>query len=629
VQIVMVGYKVPASLHPDRRALDFATQVLSATPTGRLHKELVETGLAVQVFGIDWNTHDPGFIAYGAVVRKGEPIEPVRDKLIQVVESSLQQAPPSPEEMERVRRQMETSAERTLNDPQAIGVRLSEYMAVGDWRLFFQFRDAMQTVQAAAVAKAAGRYYRRDNRTVALFIPEDTPQRVEVPAAPSIDAVLKDLKPRAVAAAGEAFDASYANIDARTRRLRIGDLDVALLPKSNRGQTVSVSLEFKWGDAKSLFDREAAAQLTNAMLTRGTPKFSRQQIADERTRLKIQGGLLSFRTDRAHLDEALRFTADLLRESNFPKPEFDQLKREVLADLEDSLNDPDQRAFELLRRQFNTYPKGDPRYVYSTPEWMDEIRRTTLDDVKAFHRDFFGTARGEISVVGDFDAKQIERTLRDAFGGWKSPAPYARILREYADIKGRRLTVNTPDKENAVFRARIAVKMRDDDPDYPALLLANYMFGGSGGGGNRLWDRVREKEGLSYGIGTGLNVDAFSDAGTIGFVAIAAPQNVDRVEQSIKDEIERVRRDGFGTEELAHAKRGLKRERELARAQDGVLAGKWVRLLDADRTFTFDQALEERIDALTLDQVNAAFRKYVAVDRMVIVIGGDAAKGAK
>ena len=629
LQFVVAAYKGPAALHPDKRALAFATEVLGATPTGRLHKQLVETGMAAEVFAFSWTTHDPGFLAFGAVVRKGQPIEPVRDKLVEIIEASVRQTPPSADEMDRVRRQAETSAERVLNDPQAIGVQLSEYMALGDWRLFFQFRDAMQAVAPDAVQAAAQRYLTRDNRTVAVFLPEDSPQRVEVPAAPALAAVLKDLKPRPMAQAGEAFDVSQENIDARTKHVRIGDLNVALLPKSNRGQTVSVSLKFKWGDAKSLFEREAAAQLANGMLMRGTNRFTRQQIADERTRLKIQGGVMSFRTDRANLVDSLRLTAHLLRESSFPAAEFEQLKREVLVEAEEGKNDPEQRSFELLRRQFNVYPKGDPRYVYSTEEWIDAVGKTTVDDVRTFHRDFFGTARGEIAVVGDFDGAEVERALREVFAGFASRAPYARVMREYSDIRGARLSVNTPDKENAVFRARIALNMRDDHPDYPALLMANYMFGGSGAGANRLWDRVREKEGLSYSIGTGVNVDAHSNAGTLGFVAIAAPQNIERVEQSIREEVERARKDGFSADELANSKRGLLRDRELARAQDGSLAASWVRLLDAGRTFAFDKQIEERVKALTLDQVNAAFRKYVSVGGMVSVIGGDAAKGAK
>jgi zinc protease len=462
-----------------------------------------------------------------------------------------------------------------------------------------------------------------------MFIPEDEPQRVQIAAAPSMTDVLRDLKPRETAAAGEAFEASNANIDARTRLLRIGELNVALLPKSTRGQTVNVAMNFKWGDLATLTGRDAAEQLTAAMLSRGTTRYTRQQLTDERTRLKIQGGVTSFRTDRANLREALALSAHVLREPSFPPAEFDQLKRELLVEAEESRSDPDQRAFELVRRKFNIYPKGDPRYVYSTDEWIDTLKQTQLDDLRAFHHDFYGTARGDIAIVGDFDPAQVEQILREQFADWKSPAPYARVLPEFAEIKGERLAVNTPDKENAVYRARIGINMRDGDADYPALLLANYLFGGSSGGGNRLWNRVREKEGLSYSVGSGLNVDARSNASTIGLVAIAAPQNVDRAETAIREEIERARKDGFTAEELDNGRRSLLRDRELARAQDGALAGSWLRKLDNDRSFAFDQALESRINALTLDEVNAAFRKYVALDRLVAAIGGDAAKGAK
>jgi zinc protease len=628
-QMVVVAYKGPAALHPDARALDYAGAILGATPTGRLHKQLVETGLAAEVFSFDWNTHDPGFIAFGAVVAKGQPLEPVRDKLIEIVETDLSRSPPTDDEMRRERQQSETAAERQLNDPQAIGVALSEYIALGDWRLFFAFRDALQTVPAEAIEAATARYFRRDNRTVAAFVPEDAPRRVAVTAAPPVADVLRGLKPRAAAAAGEVFDPSTANIDARTRHLRVGDLNIALLPKATRGQTVNVAMNFKWGDLATLSGRDAAAQLSNAMLSRGTARYTRQQLADERTRLKIQGGIMNFRTDRANLAEALALAAHVLREPSFPQAEFDQLKRELLVSAEESRNDPDQRAFELLRRQFNIYPKGDPRYVYSTDEWIEALNAAKLDDARAFHREFFGMARGDIAIVGDFDAAQVEQILRAQFAGWTSPAPYARVLPEYADIAGKRLAIDTPDKENAVYRARIAVNLRDADADYPALLMANHLFGGSSGGGNRLWNRVREKEGLSYSIGSGLNVGARSNAGTIGLVALAAPQNIDRVESAIREEIERARKEGFTAAELDNGRRSLLRERELGRAQDGALASSWLRKLDIGRDFAFDAALETRIQALTLDEVNAAFRKYVTPDRLVAVIGGDAAKGAK
>src|SRR5690606_4675570 len=133
------------------------------------------------------------------------------------------------------------------------GVALSEYIAAGDWRLFFLARDRTQQVGADDVVAVTKKYLRRDNRTVGLFIPEDAPQRVEVPAPLTVAERLRDFKPRETAAAGEAFDPSQDNLDKRTQRSVHGDLKLALLPKKTRGETVHAVLNFRWGDEKNLF----------------------------------------------------------------------------------------------------------------------------------------------------------------------------------------------------------------------------------------------------------------------------------------------------------------------------------------------------------------------------------------
>jgi hypothetical protein len=144
-----------------------------------------------------------------------------------------------------------------------------------------------------------------DNRTIGYYIPEDAPQRAEIPVTPTATQRLADYKPAATSAVVEAFDPSQANIDKRTQRLTFGDLKVALLPKQNRGNTVQVQTNFRWGDEKTLNGRTVAGELAGAMLTRGTSKMTRQQIADEMTRLQMTGGLFGFQTTREHLPDAL------------------------------------------------------------------------------------------------------------------------------------------------------------------------------------------------------------------------------------------------------------------------------------------------------------------------------------
>jgi len=135
---------------------------------------------------------------------------------------------------------------------------------------------------------------------------------------------------------------------------------------------------------------------------------------------------------------------------------------------------------------------------------------------------------------------------------------------------------------------------------------------------------------VSYGVGSGLGASPYERHGTWTASAIYAPQNLARLEQAFHEEIARIYRDGFTAEELKDAKNGLLRSRQLARAQDGGLAGTLAAYLELDRTMAFQAKIDREIEALTLDQVNAAFRKYVDPSKLVFVYAGDFAKaGAK
>jgi len=627
-QIVLVAYHIPAGRSADTAALSAAGDILGETPSGRLHHELVVSGLAAQVFADPMFLHDPGVIVFGAIVKPGDPVERARDRLIEVVEHSFAQNAPTQAEMDRMRRSEQTDAERALADPQGFGVALSDYIAQGDWRLFFLFRDATERVQAPEVVAAAQRYLRRDNRTVGIFLPEDAPQRAEIPPPLPVEQMLKDFTPHATVEAGERFDPSPVNIDARTRIVRVGDLKIALLPKKTKGGTVNVAMAFQFGDLKTLNGQVIASELTRGLLGRGTANLTRQQLDDELTRLKVTGDLMNFQASRATVADALKLAQSVLQQANFPPSEFDQLKREILTELQSKLDDPGERSRDAMLTHFSTYPVGDPRRHIPLSERIEAVKNTSLDDVHRFFDGFWGTARGEIALVGDFDAARIEPLLVEQFGAWKSKAPYERLLNDFVDVPATRIFIDTPDKENAFYRARIALDLRDDDPDAPALVLANRIIGGGSGLHNRLVDRIRQKDGLSYGIGAGLLVNGRDRAASWGIGAISAPQNVNRVEQEVREELERVLRDGFTDDEIRQAKQGYREERVLGRSDDHALAAAWTGNLDLDRTYEFTRRFESQVEALTAEQMHAVIRKYLDLSKMTVVVAGDAKKGA-
>jgi len=633
IQLVMVAYKVPGAVHPDAVPMSFMGGILGGAPSGRLHKLLVESGKAVSVSVGGASTLDPGLVQAIAVVKEGEPVDEVQKILIETMENFFSK-PPTAEEMNRVRVDFDKQYDRFLSSPETMAIATSEAVARGDWRLNFYLREQVKKVTADDISRVAKAYLRRDNRTVGLFQPATETQRAEIPTAPIAADALKNFNPSLTMVAGEDFDPSPANIDARTVRYTLANgAKVALLAKKTRGETVNVSISGHNGTLETRTGRTAAAGLTSALASTGTTRYTRAQLQDEKNKLKITGSAgtasASFRTTKPNLVASLELMAHNMREPTFPETEVEQFRKLVLTSLEAGKSDPGALAAEAISRHFNAYQRGDPRYVSSREETVEDIKALTIDQLKQAHRDFGGLSNAEIVLVGDFDEKEIRPLLEKLFGGWNSTLPYKRIENPYRDVAPANKTIETPDKENAVFRAQMLIQMSTNDADYPALVLANYMFGGGAGLNARIAKRIRGKEGLSYGANTSLAVWEFDKRGVFSASATAAPQNIAKLETIFREELDIARRDGFTAEELANAKSGTLGSRQQQRAQDAYLASSWADRMHRGKTFAEAAEFDAKYAAVTLDQVNAAFRKHIDPAKLTIVKAGDFAKAVK
>ncbi|CAN5591062.1 pitrilysin family protein [soil metagenome] len=633
-QMLMAGYHIPAGPNPDYAAVDVMNTILTDEPSGRLYKALVETKKTTSVFGLSFANKEPGYLLFAAELPKDKSLDEARTALIETAESFGKTAP-TKEEVERAKLQSAKANELLMSNPERAALELSEWIAQGDWRLMFLHRDRIQKVSSEDVQRVAQKYLKQSNRTVGQFIPTMNADRAEIPLTSEADltAMLKDYKGNAAVAEGEAFDPSPMNIESRTTRTTIGNLKAAFLPKENRGDTVFASMILRFGDEKSLMNRATAGQFVGQMLMRGTTKHTRQQLQDELDRLKAQvfvfGGAtsanVSIQTTRENLPAVLDLIGEMLRESNFPADEFEKLKAENLTGYESNLSEPTTKAIDAMNKQFNRYPKGDVRYQGTTEEAIADTKALTLDDVKKFHKDFYGASNGEVAIVGDFDVKTAQAQLTKLFGDWKSPSKFTRIPNEYFDIATVNQLIESPDKANAFFIARLNLKLRDDNPDYAALQLGNFMFGG-GFLNSRFLTRIRQKDGVSYGGGSNLSASSLDENGTFFAQAIYAPQNADKVETGFREELARVLKDGFTAEEVAAAKTGFLQYRRQQRAQDNGLAGSLRNQLFLNRTMTFEDNLDKQIAALTAEQINAAMRKYITPDKISIFKAGDFAK---
>jgi zinc protease len=631
VQIVSCMFRTVAVSHSDDAPLTVLATMLTDAPSGRLYKALVETKKAATVSGNAAGFAEAGMLQFSAEVRREKPLEDAQTTLLAVLED-LKKNPPTEEEVTRARTRMLKNFELFLKRSDQIGLRLSESIGAGDWRLAFLERDRLEKVTPADVARVASEYLKPANRTIGLFIPDDKPDRAAIPDVPQIAAVLKDYKGKPPISQGEDFAATPENIEKRVTRGSFDNgMKYALLPKETRGDAVNASITLRFGTLETLQNKAVIARFTGAMLDKGTKTKTRQQIKDLLDRLKarvnVGGGASAatafVETDREHLPEAIELARELLREPSFPADEFEKLKQEWLADLETQKTDPSALAgnlFARISRPF--YTPADPRYTRTFEEQARAIEATRLEEVKQFHADFYGASNATAAIVGDFDPKTNVEVLRKAFDSWKSPQPYARIAEDYREVSPREETIQTPDKANAVYLAGFGFPMRDDDPEYPAIAIGGHMIGG-GFLNSRLATRIRQKEGLSYGVGGGFSAEALDKDASFHAQMIYAPENLQKLGTAFREEIERAANQGFTVEELEAAKAGWLKSREVGRSTDSSLAGLLNTYLFYGRDLMFDAKREEQVRNLTPAEVNAAIKKHLNYARMISVRAGD------
>jgi zinc protease len=631
VQILMAGYHVPAGAHEDFVPLQLAAEVLGDEPSGRLYKALVETGLASQIGVQTLQLKDPSTFVFFAMVRQDASLDAARAALTATIDE-LATKPITPEDVERIRSRALASFEQQMNNTQAVAVQLSNWASIGDWRLMFLDRDRVRSTTPEDVQRTALQYLKSSNRTVGLFIPGE-PDRTEIPDRPDVTAMLQGYTGDAARAEGEAFDPAPANIDARTTRVDLpGGIKLVMLPKETRGDAVNAVIRVNYGDEDSLKGVGRFAPLTMQMLMRGTQQKSREQIQDELARLQSQinigGGpglaTTNIQSTRGNLAETLALAIEALREPAFPDAELTTLKGQMLANLESSRSEPQAIVSRAYGRHWaRNYARDDVRYVATIEEDIDFISRVTAADLRKLHSDFLGASHTEVVIIGDFDPDEVRELVTERLGDWRSPKAFDDVLNLYSNLATEPTTeqFDTPDKENAFFLAGMPIEMRDSHPDYPALVLGNYILGQ--GPASRLFGRIRGREGLSYGVGSQFSAAPRSDGASFTVNAISAPQNAERVEASFRDELAAVLRDGYTEEELAGAKQSWAQARQVGRSQDGGLAntlGLWTHI---GRTMAWDAELEARVQALTVADVRDAMRRHLDVERMTFMKGGD------
>ena len=630
VQAVSMAYHIAPGAHPDYPALDVLNEALTSEPNGRLYQSLVKTGKAATVWSWAAGLKDPGFLYINADVPKEKSLDSARAIMAQTL-ADIRTKPITEEEVSRGKTKLLKDFETLYRNTARVGIGLSEFIGQGDWRLGYLYRDQLKKVTAADVNRVAGLYLKPSNRTAGVFIPTNNAERTQVPVQPDIAKMLDGYKGEAAMAAGEAFDPTPENIDKRTE---VGTMTsgakYALLRKDTRGNTVDMRLTLRLGDEASMQNKAALADLTAAALRRGTKTKSMAQINDALDKLQsnlsidAQGQVVAVRlqSTKQNFGPALDILDEILHQPALTDNELTTLRNEAVSGLEQERSEPQSIAGRELSRITSNYPKGHIRYPMSVDEEVAALKAVSFDDVRKFHQDYYNGSSATVAVVGDFNVDDTKKKLTKMLGDWAAIKSYTYAPDAYYAAPAKLIDIKTPDKKNAMMMAGTSIKMREDNPDYPALTMANFIFGG-GFLNSRLATRIRQKEGISYGVGSYLQGSSMDENTAFGAYAIYNPDARQKLLDAYKDELQKLVRDGITDDELKAAKSGLLQYRQTGRAQDAQLTGKLSSNLYLNRTMAFDKQMDDRLQNLTVADVNAAIRKYFDPAKMSYVMAGD------
>ena len=639
----MAAYHMPAASHPDWAPLSILASVVSEDKVGFLEKQLVESKKATSVSARADSAHDPGLFMVSAQPADGN-LDEVQTLLLASMDR-LGDQPFDEAAIERAKTRSARSFENMQNDASRMASSLSGASSLGDWRLMFLNRDRIKDVTAEDVKRVAKTYFPSYNRTVGRFIPTDSPMRMTVPAVASIKKLVKDYKGGAAVESGEAFDPTPENLDSRITTLDMDGIQIGMLKKKNRGETVNMTVTLHYGNADSLNGMTPAAAMLPGMLMSGTKTMDRQALQARMTELGVRissggrrgrrgggsggsAGQLSFsiQAKRSSLVPAIQLLGEIIREPAFPANDFEQSKSRMSNMMKMMQTEPQMLASSEMSHALSDYPKGDVRYVPTMKETIERIDNLTLDDVKQVYEKQMSSATGEIAIVGEFETQPVLEAINSALKDWSSDIEFSAIERNARkEMVGSKRNINTPDKANAVFSAGLSFPLSQSNDDVVALELGNFILGG-GTLSSRLGNRIRQKEGLSYGVTSSVSVPTKGNDSRFMIRAITNPENMDAVEKAAMEELERFITEGPSPEEVDDAITAWLERQKVSRSSDRSIAGQIGSNLYLDRTFQYTMEREKKIKALTADKIQSAFRKHVNPEDLIIIRAGILAK---
>ncbi len=642
--IVLLSFRSPEAADPDTATLAVIGAMLGKGRSSRLYRALVDTQLASEASATAETFRDPGLFQIYATTMPDVPHALVERRLLESLERLRTERVPDAE-IEKARRLVHTELVFRREGATNFGYELSEAVSSVHWQWFFDYPESVARVTPDDVQRVARAIFRTSQLTTGWFVPTrvddeagllatvredgDAPATTE-PEEPTG----AEAEPGRVAGPVAAIGRARSNgpvataFGDRARRAVLDNGAVVVALEHRADPTVAIRAHVRAG-AWYAGDERLLADIAARMLRRGTARRSAFQFAEDLESLGAAVGVSAgaFAVDvRAHAlaeDAAtvLAALAEMLREPVFPEAELDKVKAEVAAEIRQQQDSTTDRAFERLTQL--TLPRKHPYFEPPASELLAELESITTGRIRDFYAAHYTGAALSLAVVGDVSSDDVLAAAATLFGDWPGARPGEIALERIEPVPGRRDVVRMDDKANADVAIGLAARLRRRDPDYLAAAIGNAVLGQSTLS-SRLGVRVRDREGLTYGISSRFLGATLVDGLWVTSVTVQ-PANVERAIASTLDEIGRTLADGVTTAEVDALKSNFAGTFKVGLATNAGIAG---HLLDAE-FYEFGpgylDAFPGEVALVTHDDVNAALRRHIILDRLVTVIAGDVA----
>ncbi|WP_264551745.1 M16 family metallopeptidase [Flavobacterium sp. N2038] len=617
----------------DYPAIDALAEILTADPSGYLYKSLVETQKVSSIYYWQPTVRDASFMYFGVAVPNDKDIRATED-IVRAELDKISTTKYTDQDVERAKAKIIKQIEDIKNNTISFAISLTEVIGSGDFRLGYLYRDTVEKLTKEDIQRVAEKYFRSNNRTVGIFIPSKEEVRVKSVeyTDEQISAITKDYKGKALEKEAAPFEASIKNLKQNLTEGKLSNgVKYGLIKKEIKGGKVQANFKFPVSNEKDLQGKVDTGGILAQLLTTGTTTKTKEQIQDRLDQLKSsinfnfsrQTLSVNIATYKDSFKEVMEILGDLLVNSTFPENELNKTITEYNTYLESSLNDPQTVAVTEIARQTGNYSRESIFYTPTVSEQIAAFKKIKQSEIVDFYKNILGGNNGVGSVVGDLDAKTTAQILENTFGKWNSKSKYELAKPSFSETKKLDKDYITPDKENAIALGKINFKMDRNSPDYPAFLMANEILGSGGFLSARIPMRLREKEGISYGAGSFIDVPITNDVAFWEYYALLNPTKKNAVELAVKEEISKALKDGFTAEELKSNLVSWQNERKTRLGSDGTLMDLVNTYLQYNVPLEDYDDLESKVKSLKIEEVNTALRKYLSLDKMTSIYAGD------